>query len=232
MYSVAMICEGDADREILKAILDRYLDDYQLTPIQPPLSDFGGDGGELGNGWKGIRRWCQQEAPVGGGPLRVVLMNHDLVVIQVDADVANEHDSGIVLSEDARCPPPSVFADPVRAAVLKWLGISSAPTGLVLCVPAMATETWALVALFPESLDGAGSPSCIECDEDIKQKLRKLGKALDPKLATSKAGRIVNHARGYRAVAERITEAWPRVAGRCAEAARFDRDLLRRLEAP
>jgi hypothetical protein len=232
MYSVAIVCEGDADRAILEAILDRYLDDYEPVSIQPPLGAFGGDAGPLGGGWKGVRRWCQQEAPVGGGPLRVLLQNHDLVVVQVDADVARERDSGIALPEGARCPPPSVFSDPVHSAVLAWLAITSVPTGAVLCVPAMATETWALVALFGESLAGEGPSTCIECDEHIKQKLRKLGKALEPKLVTSEGGRIRNHARGFRAVADRVTAAWPSVVCSCSEAARFDRDVLRYLRAP
>lgn len=232
MYRVAIVCEGDADRAILEAVLDHYLGDYEPVAVQPPLGAFGGDSGPLGAGWKGVRRWCQQEAPVGGGPLRVLLENHDLVLLQIDADVAREPESGIALAEDARCPPPSVLSDPVRAAVLTWLGIPGPPRGLVLCVPAMATETWALVGLFPESLTADDAPDCIECDEDVKQRIRKLGKDFEPKLVTSQGGRLKNHARAYRAVAARITEAWPTVCVACSEAARFHEDLTRRLRPP
>jgi hypothetical protein len=97
MYRVAIVCEGDADREIVKAVLDHYLDDYEPVPVQPPLGAIGGHAGPLGGGWKGVRRWCQQEAPVGGGPLRVLLQNHDLIIVHVDADVAKDHDSGVAL---------------------------------------------------------------------------------------------------------------------------------------
>jgi hypothetical protein len=232
MYSVAIVCEGDADRVILTAVLDHYLGDYEPVSIQPPRGAFGGDSGPLGGGWKGVRRWCQQEAPIGGGPLRVLLENHDFVVVQVDADVAKERDSGIDLADDARCPPPSAFSDPVRAAVLGWIGIPTPPTGLVLCVPAMATETWALVALFAETLTTADPSTCIECDERIKQKLRKLGKPLAPKLVSSEGGRLKNHSKGYQAVAARITQSWLGVVSMCREAARFHEELGRRLRAP
>jgi len=231
MYSVALACEGPADQVLIEAILARYLGDYVLDLLQPPLSDIGGGSGPLGGGWKGVRLWCQQEAPVGGSMLRVLLDNHDLVMVHVDADVATERDGGIDLAADARCPPPSVFADPVRAAVLTWLGVPRAPVGLVLCVPAMATETWALVALFPEVVDAQPS-ACIECDEHVKQMLRKLGKTLDPKLVTSEGGRLKNHRKGYEAIAARITEAWPGIVSTCSEAARFDEDLERALRVP
>lgn len=232
MYRVALACEGPADRILIEAILDRYLGDYVLDLLQPPRSAIGGDSGPLGGGWKGVRLWCQQESSVGGRSLRVVLQNHDLVVVHVDADVAKEHDSGVSLAEGACCPPPSVFTDPVRSAVLAWLDVSRAPAGLVLCVPAMATETWALVALFPESLAARDTSACIECDEHIKQKLRKLGKDLDPKLVTSRSGRLKNQARGFESVAARITEGWPGVLSTCSEAARLGADLERHIQPP
>lgn len=215
MYRVALACEGPADRILIEAVLDRYLGDYVLDLLQPPLSAIGGGSGPLGGGWKGVRLWCQQESSVGGRSLQVVLQNHDLS-----------------LAEGACCPPPRVFTDPVRSAVLAWLDVSPAPAGLVLCVPAMATETWALVALFPESIAARDPTACIECDEHIKQKLRKLGKDFDPKLVTSKGGRLKNHAKGYEAVAARITEGWPTVFAVCSEAARFHEDLTRRLRPP
>ena len=64
----------------------------------------------------------------------------------------------------------------------------------------------ALVALFPESPLADDAATCIECDDEVKQRLRKLGEDLEPKLVTSQGGRLENHARGYVAQAVGITE--------------------------
>lgn len=229
MYRVALVCEGPSDRAILDAILLAHLGDYVLQPIQPPLCDVGGDSGPLGGGWKGVRAWCRQEASIGGGVLGALQDNADFVVVQVDADVAQELDSGIVLEEGARCPPPSALSDPVRSAVCSWLGVPRPPRGLVLCVPAMATETWALVALHPEALSPSGTSledgGCIECNPVIKDELRRLGRSRKPRLVTRQDGRLKNDARGYRVAGPEITAGWPTVVARCSEAARFDRNL-------
>lgn len=219
MYRVALVCEGPADRAILEAILDHYLDDYEPISIQPPTGVLGGEAGPLGGGWKGVRTWCRQEDPS--------TVDADLLVVQVDADVALDADNDCARP----CPPPAGTADAVRALVQGWLGPAPLPDKLLLCVPSMASETWALVALFPGH--GAVVPchprppdgTCVECRDDVKALLRKAGRGLRPKLVVSQGGELKNQARGYRAVQERIEKGWPQVVATCGEASRFDTAL-------
>ncbi len=224
MYRVAIACEGPADRIIIMAILDNYFDDdYEPIHVQPPRTCIGGDAGGLGGGWKGVRTWCRQEAAAG---LPAVLRNADLLIIQVDADVSREAE----LNCSRPCPPPSAGADEVRALLLAWLGVSSVPRKVVLCVPSMASESWALVALFPASpaaLPCAPPPAglCVECNTAVKQTLRVLGKTLRPKLVVSQGGRLKNQSRGYEAQQDKIAQGWPTVVGVCTQAARFDAEL-------
>ena len=229
MFRVAFVCEGPADRAILEAVLDSYLDDYDSTEVQPPTSRFGGDAGQFGGGWKGVKRWCESEVRAMGGLNKVaILRNHDLLVIQVDADVAAEDE----VNRSRPCPPPCHTMGEVRDLILEWLGIDAVPKKVVLCVPSMASETWALVALFPdnevvvpcESLKKEGL--CIECRTDIKQLLRKLGKKLRPKLVVSKAGALKNNAKGYECQQARITNGWSNVILSCKEAYCFHSSLL------
>jgi hypothetical protein len=230
MFRVAVVCEGPADRAIIEAVLDHYLDDYQPLPIQPPITNVGGDSGPFGGGWKGVRTWSEQEAS-GPGGIQTILANADLLVIQVDADVAIDPE----ISREHPCPPPSGNADEVRALVLRWLGLAWVPNRVVLCVPSMGSETWALVGLFPN--DPSTTPCdppprdavCIECRLDVKAVLRRLGKKLRPKLVVSQDGELKNQATGYRSqqVGLKLTGAWPNIVRTCSEAQRFDADLRR-----
>ena len=178
MYRVALVCEGPTDRAILEAILDHYLGDYEPMPIQPPTGVVGGAAGPLGGGWKGVRTWCQQEDPA------TVLSNADLLIVQVDADIALDPANDCAQP----CPPPTDTVRAVRALVQGWLGMDELPGKLVLCVPSMASETWALVALFPghDAVVPCDPPPedvpCVECRTDVKALLRKAGRNLRPKL--------------------------------------------------
>lgn len=221
MYRVAVVCEGPTDRAIIEAILDTYLDDYEPIPVQPPLSAIGGDAGPLGGGWKGVQLWCKQEAPFasqGDG----VNLNADLVIIQIDADVSRDE----AIDRTRPCPPSSDGANEVRNLLLAWLRVQAIPAKVVLCVPSMATETWALVALYP---DDAHTIQCVECHAEVKSMLRTLSGKLRPKLVVSKAGTLKNQARGYAAHSARISDGWPGVIEACEQAARFDTELRDKL---
>lgn len=225
MYRVAIVSEGPADREVVQAVLDAHLDDYEPVSVQPPLGLLGGDSGPLGGGWRGVKAWCEQESHAADD-FKPLMANADLLIIQIDADVALEDDHDPTLA----CPPPKIRSDSVRALVQAWLGRSDLPDAVLLCVPAMATETWALVALYPGN--GAivactpqGPPDCIECRLDIKQLLRSASKRRRPKMVTSADGHLKNHAKGFAAAAAEITAGWASAVGVCSQAARFDADL-------
>jgi hypothetical protein len=223
MYRVAVVCEGPADRAIIVAILDYYLEDYESLPIQPPITAIGGDSGPFGGGWKGVRAWCRQESSLSSGN-SAIQDNSDLLIIQADTDIAAETEIGRAKA----CPPPHDGADEVRVLLLEWLDMKEIPENTVFCVPSMASETWALVALFPR--DAAVVPhssdgECIECRTDIKALLKRLGRKLNPKLVVSQGGALKNQAQGYVAQQLSISKAWPEVVKVCGEAARFDVDL-------
>ncbi len=227
MFRVALICEGPADRAILEAVLDHYLDDFEPLPIQPPKGVLGGDAGPFGGGWKGVRSWCRDVAAQGGLHRVAVLENADILVIQVDADVT--HDEKVDRAKP--CPPPADTANEVRALVGEWLGVDTLPDKVVQCVPSMASETWALVALFPRNSavvpcdPPRNDGQCVECRTDVKAVLRRAGKHLRPKLVVSQSGELKNQAKGYQTVQERITKGWRTVLVTCGEARRFDAEL-------
>jgi len=190
MYRIGMVCEGPADRAILEAVLDSYFDDddgdYVSIAVQPPTGLIGGAAGPFGGGWKGVRHWCTSEVRAHEVGWAALLGNVDLLILQVDADVASEP----TINRAKPCPPPTGSADEVRALVLEWLGFQVLPTQVVLCVPSMASETWALVALLPQH--AANVPcdpapiagQCMECRTDSKAILSARSRDVGAKLVT------------------------------------------------
>ncbi len=225
MYRVAMVCEGPTDQAIIEAILDDYVEDYESISIQPPITAIGGSAGIYGAGWKGVRTWCRQEA--AGVNITNITQNFDLLIIQVDADVMLDAKVNLHVT----CPPPVAGANAIRALILKWLDVNTAPDKVVLCVPSMATETWALVALFPDVPEillcnpHPVDAECIECYSEVKATLRKLSKNFRTKLVVSQNGRLKNQAKGYRARQTDIMHGWNDVVKKCSQALCFDLDL-------
>lgn len=232
MYRIALVCEGPADREIIKAVLDYYLDDYLPMDIQPPKGRIGGDAGPFGGGWKGVRYWCQKEVKAQGGfNHTAILENADLLIIQVDADVAADKENG----RNSACPPPTNSTDNVRGLILQWLGINKLPAKVITCIPCMASETWAFVALWPSdkilvscNLPGA-TDTCVECRTDIKSLLNRKSPKGGNKLVVSKNGEFKNVPRGYNKIKGDITKGWDNVLKLCGEARHFDINLRKKL---
>ncbi len=150
------------------------------------------------------------------------------MVIQVDADVAAEQK----IDRAQPCPPPRANADEVHTLILEWLGAQALPAKVLLCVPSMASETWALVALLPAHVANvpcnpvpAAAGQCIECRRDIKALLRAQSASIGVKLVTLKQDKLKNHAPAYRKVQAQITHGWQAVVASCSEARRFDGEL-------
>ena len=91
---IAVAVEGPTDAIVIGAILDGLLPDtdFVFQTLQPEGSSAfdTGTSGETGVGWVGVYRWCRQSASEGGGSVSgsSVLSFHNVLIIQVDADVA------------------------------------------------------------------------------------------------------------------------------------------------
>jgi hypothetical protein len=224
---VAFVMEGPTDYVVLRAVVRALLNgrDFEPTNIWPELDENLRPKTE--GGWGAVYKWCRQVLEQAEGPAREnpVFAQNDVVVIQVDADVArmNYRDYGIKDAPDdelARetcekdCPPPSATTDALRAVMLGWLNETSVPPGAVLCTPSKSIETWVLVALFPED-DSAKEPN-IECRWDGEGRLRRYGLIKSGQKLIDK----------YRTNEKGIQDAWSSVREKCSEAERFSTDFL------
>lgn len=227
---IAFVIEGPTDYIVLRAAVSALLAGREFVPtvIRPELDN--NLAAQSGGGWGGVYKWCRQTVsqtggPVGGNPLFGL---HDVVVMQVDADVARMSYSNYRITDSPQddlpcerpCPPPSDTTDALRRVMLGWIGETSVPDGMVLCTPSKSIETWVLVALFPE--DRSAQEVNVECRWDGEVRLRrygliKSGQKLIPQYAANEHG---------------ISAAWTEVRRRCSEAERFSVEFLSAAPSP
>lgn len=225
---IAVAVEGPTDAIALEAILSAVFPeaDPVLQTLQPEGSAAFGSKlfTDTGYGWGGVYRWIGQAVEEGDGSISgcLVLDYHDLLIVQVDADVAHTtyRSAGINdaprddLPCDHACPPASATTDALRAVILNWLGEDACPEKVVLCTPSKSIETWVLAAVCPENpvVRRVGW----ECNLNPVGQLGALPKPV-------RFGKNVGDYSRRRGI---IAENWRAVATRLSEAARFEADLL------
>lgn len=122
---IQVIAEGETDKIVLDAFIEAILGttDFVSTLIQPETSRAFGDAGQHGGGWKGVRGKCLEMRDHGGVEAGGYLANTDILIVQVDGEVAEE----IEVQCAHPCPPPGDTALALREQILSWMGDVSDP---------------------------------------------------------------------------------------------------------
>lgn len=229
---IAFVLEGPTDSVMLKEVVKRFLEarDFVLQILQPEMSEaFRLTPGEDG-GWPGVCRWCLQAADQGEGRLssNPLFISHDLLVLQLDADVASStYSEGHIIPDpfpeptlpcEETCPPPSATTDRLRAVALRWMGETVTPPQTILCTPSKALETWLLVGLFPN--DRVAKRNDMGCSKNPANTLQ--GKPLKRRLVSSGKKNVEK----YKEFAPEFARNWSTAAARCTEALRFENEFL------
>ena len=161
---IAAAVEGPTDKIVLQAIIHALLptSDFEFHTLQPEgsVAFQSPDVAGTGTGWVGVYRWSRQSAAEGNGSVSgsSALLNHDVLIVQIDADVAGKtYGSGNIqdapqddLPCEAPCPPVNATTNALRAVILNWLGDDEGHPQIVLCTPSKNMETWVLAAVCPE----------------------------------------------------------------------------------
>ena len=172
----------------------------------------------------GVYRWCRQSASEGSGSVSgsSVLSNHDVLIVQVDSDVADKtYSSGSIrdaprqdLPCEKPCPPPSKTTDALREVVLNWLGEPDTPPRVVLSTPSKNIEAWVVAAVWPDN-NLVRRPNW-ECRSNPEDQLAQL----------PKVRRFEKHEDDYKRKEKEIQNGWRNVSARLTEAGRFEREFL------
>jgi hypothetical protein len=237
LLRIAAVAEGKTDRSVLEAAIAALLPgrpfDLKLLQPEDPASTAP-FGIQRPGGWGGVYRWCRESvARAGRLGADVVLATYDVVILHLDADVADStyRSAGIRDAPEPtdlpcaqNCPPPSATTDALRVALLRWAGERQNPPRVVLCTPSKATETWVLAALFPTD------PTVAAVNFECRKKPQDLfhGKP-EPDRLVSGGKKLWERYEGKR---DAIRLAWGAVRQRCTEAERFSVDFLAQAPAP
>lgn len=227
---IACVVEGPTDFIMLKEVVARLLKGRDFVPIvlQPEMSEaFKTTPGEDA-GWPGVCRWCLQSKEQGDGRLsnNPLYSFHDLLFLQLDADVASSSYANGHISDpfpestlpcEEPCPPPSATTDRLREVVLKWMGETATPSRTVFCIPSKALETWVLVGLFPD--DDIAMREDVECRSNPAATLQGKPKA------RRLVGRGKKNVEKYKEFAPAFALNWNTVTAKCTEALRFENEF-------
>lgn len=218
---IGLVVEGTTDFIVLEAALTAILRDHTLifTRLQPSGDETFGSVSRVG--WGGVLEWCLQNTT---DLQERLLKDLDLVVLNVDADVAEKQYSDVFgrqqapfdnLPCDKPCPPASDTVDALRAVVLSWVG-GRICSNWVLCIPSKCMEAW-LVPILLE--DQPAALAGLECNRQVEEILIRHK---NPKLLKRKDQRLRKITKAYRDVSPLITERWRRITEHCEQASHFE----------
>jgi hypothetical protein len=217
------VAEGVTDYLVLNAAIEAILGErpFTLNLLQPEQSVAfvgAGDAGRLGGGWSGVWKWCKLAAERGDGRLQndPIFLNYDLLILHLDADVADEMPvpevPGLPCAQP--CPPASASTDALRHVLLAWVGETVVPPQTVLCTPSKSTEAWVMAACFPG--DKVMQKYGWECYLKPETRLGQQAKSV----------RFGKNQADYQAQQATLKINWVHVVARLTEAQRFQTALL------
>ncbi|MDJ0841085.1 MAG: hypothetical protein QNK37_31525 [Acidobacteriota bacterium] len=223
-FNIALVVEGVTDAIVLSGALDAILSDrnYIAETLQPDRNDHRARA--RGEGWGGVYRWCRKHGAAPGLARNPSLKSKQLIIIQLDADVAEKNYADIgVLDPEVNdlpcahpCPPAVDTVNALETVVRRWLQHDPGDRG-VICIPSRAIDAWMVPVFFPGDTDKLSN---LECSGS-------LGRWLSSKQAGSlmrQSGK--KNPRNYRSQQAELTRAWPRVKESCATAAVFEARVL------
>ncbi|MGA2546175.1 MAG: hypothetical protein ABSF43_06490 [Rectinemataceae bacterium] len=216
--AIGLVAEGITDFVIIEAALKACLKNpFVLTLLQPEETRP-----EMQGGWGGVYKWCRAEATMGFGSLEFdpTLSRFDLLIIHIDADVAEDNYSDIgesptdvlTLPCSKDCPPPEATVKVLRSVVLSWLGMAALGSKAIFCIPSKATEAWLAVAA---ASDRPIVMIKLECSLNMEARLASL----------PKGRKIKKTKRQYQGYATIFKNQWGRVVAMCTQAKCFQDDL-------
>jgi len=224
---IGMTVEGPTDAMVLEAGLSAFLQSsFTSVTLQPQIPP-----GKSGAGWSGVFWWCRQIGSQGYSSLvESPILNHlDLVIIQVDADVAGMPYSSAKIDDppyndlpcEYPCPPASRTVGALHNVVRGWLDPSRPGAKAVICIPSKCIEAWAAAALY-----GPNDPDLVddlECSFEVIPYLH--AKPAKERLVRIREGKWRKEPGKFKRAQQTISNRWSDVKYYCPQAAHFQEEV-------
>jgi len=100
MMNIGIVCEGPTDYVILKYVIDHITGEnnvYQPLQPEPDLS------GAYGNGWKGVLKWCRDNADIRLSIMKNVEPVLDVIIFHLDGDVSRREKPAHCVCSQVEC---------------------------------------------------------------------------------------------------------------------------------
>lgn len=107
MRNIGIVCEGPTDYTILKEVIDHITGESNDYVQLQPEADLTG---AYGNGWKGVWKWCRDNAACKEKLMRAVEPSLDLLIIQMDGDVSRKLHIAYVMPQNVN----------IKANIILW----------------------------------------------------------------------------------------------------------------
>lgn len=130
---VGIVCEGRTDFILLEQVALAVFGPCVIDPLQPLRDQLDPHQWDRA-GWTLVRQWCAGRGADGIAD-EMALGGIDALVVQVDGDLCGR--DGLPAERAALC----------RVIRREWMGADAVPAGVVICIPAMSTDTWLAAAL-------------------------------------------------------------------------------------
>lgn len=230
---IGTVVEGPTDRLLLKAIINHvYPGKHTYLDLQP--ADVGETFSGRGTGWKGVRRFCFDVWQHLSTSTFDFIADHrlDLLIIHVDADIANESDlqvgrGELVINVPQPCPPVSPTVEKLHEVIMKWLHLEDEgqlPSKIIFAIPAQDSEYWIFAALFPD--DQLCQRVDYECSsESLQRPAYKLTLQEYGRVLRRKDGKPKKNRSRYRTILPDVVKGWEDACRICTQAQSFTDEL-------
>lgn len=100
MRNIGIVCEGPTDFFILCGIIDTITGEKNHYKRLQPEDDLRG---QFGTGWKGVWKWCRDNAAIKKKLMTEVQPQLEILVVQMDGDVSRKEKPPHCLCEPVEC---------------------------------------------------------------------------------------------------------------------------------
>ena len=154
---VAIACEGRTDFVLLEQLVLAVFGPCDITPLVPLRDALDDTRWSPQAGWTQVKAWCERLG-VQGIADEMAMGTIDVIVVHVDGDMCGREGH------------PATRAGLCVHIKQTWMGDPTPPPGVVICIPASATDTWLAAAL-----DAAIATPALEADPDPLSHLVRSG---------------------------------------------------------